>query len=133
MFLFCPFSASALWESFAVGLQLFSESSNPDLVVFCNTIGYRSILRWTFEDFWTICDFTVSTKDCNALVDVLDLCGNLLLVFSTFELPAIVIASQLHIRHLIRELQLVYLNLLDLMFGTITSLVTILSASSFIT
>ena len=36
-------------------------------------------------------------------------------MFSTSELPAIVIASQLLIRHLIRELQLVYLNLLDLL------------------
>ena len=33
----------------------------------------------------------------------------------TSESPAIVIASQLLIRHLVRELQLVYLNLLDLL------------------
>ena len=36
-------------------------------------------------------------------------------MFSTSELLAIVIASQLLIRHLIWELQLVYLNLLDLL------------------
>ena len=93
--MFCPFSASSCWESFAVGLELFSQRSNPDLVVFYNTTSYRSNF-----------DFTVSTWNSNALVDVL--------VFSTSELPAIVIASRLLIRQLIRELQLVYLNLLDL-------------------
>ena len=36
-------------------------------------------------------------------------------MFSTSKSPAVVIASQLLIRHLIRELQLVYLNLLDLL------------------
>ena len=51
----------------------------------------------------------------HALVDVLDLRGNLSLEVSTSETPPIVIASQLLIRHLIRELQLVYLNLLDLL------------------
>ena len=33
----CSFSVSACRECFAVGLQLFSESSNADLVVSCNT------------------------------------------------------------------------------------------------
>ena len=46
---------------------------------------------------------------------VLDMCGNLSLVFSTSKSRAVVIASQLLIRHLIRELQLEYLNLLDLL------------------
>ena len=31
--MFCPFSESACWESFAVGFQLFSESSNTDIMV----------------------------------------------------------------------------------------------------
>ena len=49
-------------------------------------------------------------------VDVLDLGGNLSI--STPELQALVIATQLHIHLLIRELQLVYLNrLLDLLDG----------------
>ena len=45
------------------------------------------------------------------------LCANVSLVFSTSELPAFVIASQLHIRYKIREWQLVYLNLHDLLYN----------------
>ena len=80
----------------------------------------------------------LSTRDSNALVDVQDLCGNLSMVFSTSERQALVTATQLHIHHLIRELQRVYLNnLLDLLdrphslstiiwrFRTITSLVVL--------
>ena len=70
------------------------------------------------------------TSGQHPLVDVLDLCGNLSLVFTTSGLPAIVIASELLTRHLVRAWQLVYLNLLDLLDNhldvlTITSLVVL--------
>ena len=47
-------SVSAGWESFIVGLLLFSDSSNAEFVVFCNTVGYCSILCLAFEDFWAV-------------------------------------------------------------------------------
>ena len=56
------------------------------------------------------------TRDNNDFVDVLDSCENLSMVFSTSDLQVLVIATQLHIHLLIRELQLVYLDIiLDLL------------------
>ena len=57
---FCSFSVSACGESFAVGLQLFNESSNADLVVSCNT-SLNSVSN--FAHFRTLCDFTVSRNE----------------------------------------------------------------------
>ena len=41
------------------------------------------------------------------------------MVFSISELQALVVANQLHIHHLIRELQLVYLDNIFSMVGTV--------------
>ena len=91
-----PFSLMNLWELSRIA------TATETICSMCCTIGNSSVFL-----------LVLATWDSNDFVDVLDLCENRTIVFSTSESQAFVIATQLHIHHLIRELQLVYINLLD--------------------
>ena len=101
---------------FAAGLQLFSDSSNADFVVFCNTIGYCSSLCRAFEDFWTAWvpgtwelhsvlaqlthEHLSSQQATVTLFSMYWICVDPLTGVLHSELQALVIATRLHIRHL---------------------------------
>ena len=78
------------------------------------TLSAKSLFHEMRPPDSSSCTLDLTTRDSNAFVDVLGLCGNL----STVLQQALVIATQLLIHLLIRELRLVFVNsLLDLPDG----------------
>ena len=130
---------ASISASFADVLQQLHGNINTDLVVSCNS-NLNSVRN--FEDFWALSVFGTWSLDTvprvtrttlfessvalltplllhnNAFDDFQDLGGSFSTRLSTPKKQVLVIAAQLHIHHMMRELELMYLNsLLNLLHG----------------